>query len=687
MASIAEVRQKYPEYNDLSDEQLGKLLHQKYYSDIPYDEFAKRTGVIQQAPMEHVAPQKSNVPTWQNIAGEALGGFADIDQVLRTPAPLGAMIQAATGMNAPGARGTPPLMGDEEFHNSAMGRGIRFAAPSAVPAGASSTAGKVLTSAAGAGAGFLSGVIDKSAEDANLPAWQRTLATMSPLVGLMGLTAGAKGLARGGPSKGREMADNIANLEKLGITDFSVAQVAPEGNSRLPLVDRGLSFGFGGQGEYKRLGQAQTAQIQSTINKLAGGTLDQADDAGRIVWDGLFAKKTGWVSRSKIAEKAMWSPVDDAFAKGRPIVEPKRLDAALRQIVGAYDNPGLGEAMGADKVAAKKLLDTLEAAGGKLTYDDFVQLRTDIGELNSGSKLIPGERSLSSKQAGKLWSAMLDDYFEMSSGLGVEKELTAARAYSGKYHENSRNFFKTIFGKEAEPTKIIDELVAGNFQQPSKWNALRDALDPQDFAKTQEYVINRLGVPSGSSQASWSLETFHTNYKNAFGSSAKSGTSVADAVLGKKGTGTRDGLDALFQVASKTKEGSALLFNTSGTAGAGMAGSQLQAIFQGLAKVGPQMIGGGIGAAATGTGVGLAAGAVGGAVTVNLAARLITNPRFGRWLAKTAFQSPARLPGAITVLAQTPLGDEEAELAKSYFLNTYYDLYGAAKDQSGKRTQ
>ena len=38
--TLDEVRQKYPQYNDLSDEQLLQGLHQKYYSDMPYDEFS-----------------------------------------------------------------------------------------------------------------------------------------------------------------------------------------------------------------------------------------------------------------------------------------------------------------------------------------------------------------------------------------------------------------------------------------------------------------------------------------------------------------------------------------------------------------------------------------------------------------------------------------------------------------------
>jgi hypothetical protein len=45
MATIAEVRDKYPQYQDLSDDQLGQALHKKYYADIPYEEFAGKVGL------------------------------------------------------------------------------------------------------------------------------------------------------------------------------------------------------------------------------------------------------------------------------------------------------------------------------------------------------------------------------------------------------------------------------------------------------------------------------------------------------------------------------------------------------------------------------------------------------------------------------------------------------------------
>jgi hypothetical protein len=51
MPTIAEVRQKYPQYNDMSDEALADALHQKYYSDMPKEEFQAKIGLQPREPM------------------------------------------------------------------------------------------------------------------------------------------------------------------------------------------------------------------------------------------------------------------------------------------------------------------------------------------------------------------------------------------------------------------------------------------------------------------------------------------------------------------------------------------------------------------------------------------------------------------------------------------------------------
>lgn len=45
MATLAEIRAQYPQYDDLSDEELAGAMHRKFYSDMPFDAFAKRIGI------------------------------------------------------------------------------------------------------------------------------------------------------------------------------------------------------------------------------------------------------------------------------------------------------------------------------------------------------------------------------------------------------------------------------------------------------------------------------------------------------------------------------------------------------------------------------------------------------------------------------------------------------------------
>jgi hypothetical protein len=49
--NIAEIREKYPQYADLSDDQLAQGLHKKYYSDMPFSDFASKIGMGSAAPI------------------------------------------------------------------------------------------------------------------------------------------------------------------------------------------------------------------------------------------------------------------------------------------------------------------------------------------------------------------------------------------------------------------------------------------------------------------------------------------------------------------------------------------------------------------------------------------------------------------------------------------------------------
>lgn len=69
--TIQDVRQKFPGYNDMSDEQLADALHQKFYADMPKEQFYGQIGL---------APAASNDSFMHELAGGQNSTWGDIKQ-------------------------------------------------------------------------------------------------------------------------------------------------------------------------------------------------------------------------------------------------------------------------------------------------------------------------------------------------------------------------------------------------------------------------------------------------------------------------------------------------------------------------------------------------------------------------------------------------------------------------------
>lgn len=94
MATIAEIRQQYPEYQDLTDEQIAKGLHAKFYADMPYEQFASKVGLGANK------PETSLVGSAIQAAGTAAGRAAA--NVIGLPGSIGQMITNSRPEGMPG---------------------------------------------------------------------------------------------------------------------------------------------------------------------------------------------------------------------------------------------------------------------------------------------------------------------------------------------------------------------------------------------------------------------------------------------------------------------------------------------------------------------------------------------------------------------------------------------------------
>jgi hypothetical protein len=85
MATLAEIRAQHPEYNDMSDADLARGIHQKFYADMPYGEFQRRMGIGESSEIERDVRGFAST-----LASGETGGLADEATGLSLAAPIAA---------------------------------------------------------------------------------------------------------------------------------------------------------------------------------------------------------------------------------------------------------------------------------------------------------------------------------------------------------------------------------------------------------------------------------------------------------------------------------------------------------------------------------------------------------------------------------------------------------------------
>lgn len=70
MTSMKDIREQYPQYDDLSDQQLLEGIHRKFYSDMDFNEFASRVGGANIGQQMAVPDKSLGTRLWENIVGD-----------------------------------------------------------------------------------------------------------------------------------------------------------------------------------------------------------------------------------------------------------------------------------------------------------------------------------------------------------------------------------------------------------------------------------------------------------------------------------------------------------------------------------------------------------------------------------------------------------------------------------------
>lgn len=547
MPTIAEVRQKFPQYNDLTDDQLAHGLHDKYYADMPFDQFASKIGLDSapqpSAPTQRTALQEVGhqaglgvrnitegvlgLPALASDAVKGIGNAAlSLEDKIRGSNKYTVTLDDGTKVERQSPRfgstlgeidqgltqvGLPQPENRTEQISGTLQRGLAGAATgiglggslanSASPV--ASGVGTVLQSrpavqAAGAVTGGLSAEAAKEAGAGELGQFAAGLAGgMAPGFVGSGAPMTVRGAFRGGEEGRQQVANNLQSFEKVGTTP-TVGQ-ATEGRATRGLESL-LSRTPGAAGRLTQKAEMQADDLSAAIEKRASQLMQKTsgEKAGRAI-DKSIRGEGGFIENFKAQQKKLYDALDEHVPQNTR-VDVSNTREALK-------------ALNADIPGAPA-----------------------VSEFFKNAKIKGIEAALKSDTEGVSSVRANPEYADAFKNAKLSKEdqgLVEDFLVDGKLPYEALKKLRTLVGNE-----ISDSTIASDVPR-SKWKALYGALS-EDMGKAVE------GNPKA--QAAWLRAN---NYTKA----GMARIEAIDSVVDKSG-----GPEAIFRAAtSNTREGATTL--------------------------------------------------------------------------------------------------------------------------------
>jgi hypothetical protein len=472
-----------------------------------------------------------------------------------------------------------------------------------------------------------------------------------------------KRLVSGGASP-KQIQQVIADFERLGTTP-TVGQAT---GRRAQSVEQMLSNYPGGAGRIAQFGEQQQAAIGGKVEQIAEG-LSRATPttAGKAIERGAESFRESTIGFGKGSKASKLYEEADKFIGKNHTVAPNNTMAFLEEITTPI--PGLERTSRSTMITSpemQSIADDLMADMSNLaqqgkqgfSYEGMKALRSRIGNAIGSSLFNP---NVDTAQLRRMYGLLSQDIAE--SLAGNPKALSSLKRADLFYNKAMQRMDEVakVVDKNGGGEVIFNALVSGVKDGATRLTSVMRSLPLEAKKDVTAAVIRRMGTAKEGKGASdifadqFSTETFLTNY-NKLSKEAKMAL-FGQAQYGK--TFFAD-MDAVAKAARNLRESGKYLMNTSGTARQ----SQFTSLFNSIAAI-PGIIFGGAAYGATESAAAGAitagAAAVGSAGIANLSARLMTNPKFVRWLATTTKLPPKVGAAQVDLLAKANRDDEDIQ--------------------------
>jgi hypothetical protein len=392
MATIAEIRAKYPQYNDISDDGLADALYAKHYSDMPRAEFNEKIGLVPGAIAASAAsqtlqggPGPPRESFGASYPGQAISGANEgIAELLGAPVDIASQLinlgvggaNAAFGTDIPTVK--DPMLGSGTF-KAMMGPAIsppsedpgkqvvrrvgqEFGA-AAIPAlGVAGRAARPLRVLGGeaaltAGSGAGAAAAEQIAPD---NPWAELLGQVGGALGVSGATRAAKrAITPFDTSPERAAAADLMRDEGVELTAGQQT-----GNKGLQYTESEL-----GGGRVGDMTEQQSQQFTSAALRRAGITADRASPE---VMDRAFStigsEFDDLARRSQMPlDRALGQELSDAITDYRDLVPEPMRAPVVENSIAALINAAKGGTLvpGAAYAALRSRIDRLARSSAK----------------------------------------------------------------------------------------------------------------------------------------------------------------------------------------------------------------------------------------------------------------------------------------------------------------------------------
>lgn len=458
---------------------------------------------------------------------------------------------------------------------------------------------------------------------------------MSPSGLRAGGSAAMRGLARG--TSGEAMRNRLADFSAVGASP-SLGQAT--GRHSIQGIENLLAGGPTSSGVMARFAEQQADDIGAGLQR-RGQDLSRSasgEQAGRAVEAGVetFSNNVGAQRRALYWLADQRIPADT----GTPMTNTRR---ALSELT--TPNPGAAQTTGrmVNPRMRQMLADLdadLQAGNGQIPYESLRRIRTQVGEQMNDFSMTPDTPA---RELRRLYGALSRDMEDVARSIGPEAVRDARRANNYTRVSAGRlDQVQRVVDKNGGPEAVFNAVMSGTRDGGTTLRSVMQSLPKEGQEAVTAAVIRRMGMATPGMQDAtgelFSAQTFLTNW-NRVSPEAKR------ALFDRHGSQFSADMDKIARVAQTIREGSQVFRNPSGTANRGAAYTYGTALVASLFDA---------------TGISTA-GVVGGGLGANAAARILTNPRVVRELAKSTAAPTAAIPATINSIRR--IGEEDEDEA------------------------